>query len=451
MNKLLSLILCIAIVFSMMTFITVEAADTPAYYLVYRDMNDTVGKYEATGTWKESSKSITILDIAETVTIKPVYSNTAGSIATFTLYDIPAGDYVVQYYLPVNTSTAATVPLTLTYESTTNEYPAFDHNNTIGWHTVDLASISATADVSLAVTSNGGTTSEYVRAVAMRLIPYVEPEVSSTYIIRNTAVTGTDASNGTFELNGTWSTSSSNAFSVAGEAGVKQVVTSTAGSYAQFNFINPVAAISPVNVVEPAQYVGLADGYYDVYFYQPQQYSENDTAVEFSVYHDGEIASYTMDTAAQVAGWHMISSADAPLQFAGDGTEYIRIASTTAGKYTRVGAVKLVQNTTYDPGETPADKDPITEIKYEGGALTLVKNGSTLAEDTTVYAVVASYTDSGKLLAGIKTTAVEIVKDATDETVPIALPAVDGTSYKLFVLDSLLNIKPLVSRYDFVK
>lgn len=438
MKKLISLLLCFTVVFSMMTILTVNADESDFNYFAYYGMEETANaKVESSGSWSDSSGTTTL---ENGLVFNPHHTSDETATATFTINNIPAGSYAVEYFIN-HSSTYATFKMDLNYDDNTEsiDWPW----PTTGWCPVKVIELTGGAFSLTVGFPEGITSSQNIRATAVRLIPYIE---TTEYIIRHTKTNGTASSYGTFETSGTW-TDSKNSYNLEGISHT-QLISNASGAYAQYNFVKTE---TPIPLFNTNNYTGIKAGYYDVYYYIPQQYREDDPAASVSVFHNDTFSNYTFDfTKLPQLTWLPVNDPDDPLYFTGDGSEYLRVTQVTSGKYIRAGAVKLVKRDMPDEEPDVEIKDLISSPDYSNGTLTVVTNGLSVETDTkTVYALVASYTDGDKLLAGVKTTPITITKNAEDTTVTVDLPVEPGTSYKLFILDNLTSVKPIISNFNF--
>lgn len=463
MKKFISLLLCMAVMISMVSMITVSADQLPTfakdYYVVNvlesatSTLTNTTadGHVELSDGWMGPSDKGDTIDLGNGEQLdKHYYSHTAGLTATYTFTNVPAGSYEIEYhvshgnsyyYFPLDiTCNGETVSTTLGNTSSTS-------NLSQAWHSVTTITKnddSSEVIVKLTTPDVKYASNQNVRTAAVRLKSMSQ---RTEYVIRNTATSKTADSNGTFELSGAWKDSSNN-YNIDGVAG-KQIYSTSAGSYAKYNFIN---SETPISIFNDDNYTGIEEGWYDVYFYYPQWTTNDDPAMGIEVYHNGTISTYTSNLTTFKAGsWNVISDVTAPLRFTGDGSEYVALSNGTAGKYTRIGAIKLVKKVVISNEEPDVEiKDLVSAPAYNEGALTIVTNGSSVETGTkTVYAVVAAYSDGENLLAGVKTTPVTITAGADDAVVPVVLPTQSGTSYKLFILDSLTNAMPIINSFEF--
>jgi len=460
MKKFISLLLCFAVAFSMMSMLTVSATEMPEfvpdYYIVNIAHENSVvtenvvanGMVTVEGGWKVSTATADQnLGNGELLDYH-YYTQQAGSTATYTFTNVPAGEYEVQYLVSHGNSYYY-LPLEITINgATSTAYVGSTENTsnlTAGWHAVTTVSQTTSEDITIKLTVEDHDYASYqnVRTAAIRLKSLAE---RTEYVIRNSSLSGANSTNGTFEINGTWKEGSKN-YNLDSVSG-KQLYSTELGAYAKYNYINTDA---PISIFGNDNYTGIEEGWYDVYFFYPQKNASDDPAANFEVYSNGETSTFVHNISTfSGAAWNLISDAVAPLYFTGDGSEYIKISNGTAGKYTRIGAIKLVKKIVINEEPDIDVKDLVSSPVYSEGTLTVVTNGSTVESGTkTVYALVAAYTDSEKLLADVKTTPIVITAGAEDTTVPVALPDVSGTSYKLFILESLANVKPLINNFDF--
>ncbi len=462
MKKLLSMLMCICIIASAMTTVAF-AADMPEFvdttvtpYVIHIDatkptttpVENDYGTLTLSATnWKASGSSTDYeLGNGETLKVKHLYNSGKPASVTYSFNkgNISTGKYAVQYLVP-HASVATTYDFTLTVGNAPAESVSVATGKKIQWITVKEFDYT-TGDITLYTDTTN--VDGYLRTVAVRLMPVYS---FTEYAIRNTA---DNSNNDTFTVGGSsWSHSANNTSTIEGENSAAYWISKSEGAetpdaYVQYKFIKPA---SPISIYNSDNYTGVEPGWYDVYYCNPYAYRDDDPAALVTVYHNGTATEYTVDLTSQDGQkWNLINDVATPLYFTGDGSEYVQMNQVTDGKYIRTGAVMLRKKIEVSQPEVEV-KPLVSGAAYADGALTIVTNGSSLDADKTVYAVVAAYSESGALLAGVKTTPVAITKGADDVTVPVNLPSDSGTSYKLLVIDSFATVKPIIASYDFLK
>ncbi len=459
MKRLLSLFLCSLILFSVSISSSVFAQEnTPEfvkdYYIVnVADTDEATlvnttedGQVELSNGWLGPSDKGTV-DLGNGSTINHhYYTKDKNATATYTFTNVPAGEYEVQYHV-THSNSYYYIPLEVTCNDIAKETYIGDlegtSNLTSGWYTAtNITKNTSESQVVVKVTVPDGTFSstQNIRTAAVRLMPI---SGYADYVIRNTALNNYNTS---FSADSGF-TSSNSKYSCYGEAEARQILAKNEGLSAYFNFIKSTSAVTEDNVISPEEYTSVDPGWYDVFYYNPYADSNNDPNVGVEIKHNNETYTSVMDTSSMTKDWHKITG---PIYFSGDGSEYVKVTKSSEGSYLRVGAVKLVRKITL-PSEQPETKPLISNANYSDGKLTLITNGSSITDDTTIYAIVAAYNDNGNLLSATKTTTVSITAGADDTQVEIPLPSADGTSYKMFIFDNLTNISPLINCYDFTK
>lgn len=465
MKKLLCMIISIVLLLSLVPVNTfADAAPTveflPEEYIIKANVVDETGAAavsSADGSFTVESdgwvSTEATLDCGELGTTRVL--ETTATVATVNFhFDLPEGKYIPYFWnaiadtssttdtlfeVVMGDTTVASAKRSQTSGGTggTGWKPIYIKAGTNGNQNIPAEALSLSGKVSLRVSSAGNKKS---RIIAVKLVR----QADEYFIIRNTVRGSTGTTEGTFELGNVSNWGDSNlSFSCNNETAVKQVYTRTVDEYAQFNFVS--GPVTSVNVMGSAAYDGIDAGYYNVFFYDPYGANTGDAAaVNATVYHNGETATTTVDTTGD-AGWYKIFE---KVYFSGSGDEYVRFTATDT-KYMRMGAVKLEKCFTAEPTEEV--KPLVSGLSYADGKFSITTNGASIegSDPVTLKMIVAKYEKNEEQLVSVISDSVTINPVNEDIVKSIPLTAAANYRYKLFVIDSMSTLKPIVESVEF--
>lgn len=373
------------------------------------------GVFDKSGTWTNKG-SFTYLDGSGTTTTGSNYVQTAssGAYVKFYLGTFTPGDYI-PWMLP---------PYTVgSYTNNTADYEIGSTNGSIyasGTNSLRAQNDWLTITNSLSTIHFSGDGTEYIKlavngtnSLRVGAIKLAKP-TQNDYIV--------NVSDSTFSKTGSWAAGSQyscNGLSYA--TGWK--ISGTSGAYATYDFKGMIPS-----------------GNYDVYFYNTDDNLANCTTAKFHVYSGTGTATDFSFTGWQGRAWMKVN--DTPIAFNNVSNEaYVKIQSGSTGGYTRIGAIKLVNVDSAQPAEM------LAAPSYGSGAFSITTNGTSISKDTNAVMLVAEY--SGTSMSFVTSKPIIIAKGAASKQEQIPLSVKAGCTYKLLVLDSMANIKPLIVFYPY--